>query len=86
MYGNIISENENNIKSEKILFAVYGTADKTDFSDFSHFGIQTTKYAFGEAIRKELFFTRFVDFLETHHISLENLRDFDFSDFFAHSS
>ena len=56
------------------------------FSDFSHFSTQTTKYAFGEAIRKELFFTHFVDFLETHHISLENLHNFDFSDFFAYSS
>jgi len=56
------------------------------FSDFSHFSSQTTKYAFGEAIRKELFFTRFVDFLETRNISFENLHDFDILDFFEHSS
>ncbi|MCL2313623.1 MAG: transposase, partial [Firmicutes bacterium] len=56
------------------------------FSDFAHFSTQTTKYAFGEAIRKELFFTQFVDFLETRNISLQNLHNFDFSDFFAHSS
>jgi len=56
------------------------------FSDFSHFSTQTIKYAFGEAIRKELFFTQFVDFVETRHISFENLYDFDISDFFAHSS
>ena len=52
------------------------------FADFAEFSTQTTKYAFGEAIRKELFFTHFVDFVETHHISLENLYDFDISDFF----
>jgi len=56
------------------------------FCDFSDSSTQTTKYAFGEAIRKELFFAQFVDFLETQHISFENLHDLDFSDFFAHSS
>jgi len=56
------------------------------FSDFSHFSTQTTKYAFGEAIRKELFFAQFVHFVETHHISFENLHNFDISDFFAHSA
>jgi len=56
------------------------------FSDFSHFSTQTTKYAFGEAIRKELFFAQFVDFVETRHISFENLHDFDIFDFFAFSS
>jgi hypothetical protein len=56
------------------------------FSDFSHLSPQTTKYAFGEAIRKELFFAQFVDFLETRRISLECLRDFDILDFFVHSS
>jgi len=52
------------------------------FSDFSEFSPQTTKYAFGEAIRKELFFTQFIDFVETHDISLENLHDVDIFDFF----
>ena len=52
------------------------------FADFSEFSPQTTKYAFGEAIRKELFFTQFVDFVETHHISLVNLCDLDIFDFF----
>ena len=56
------------------------------FSDLADLSTQTIKFAFGEAIRKELFFTRFVDFVETHHISLENLHDFDLFDFFAHSS
>jgi len=55
------------------------------FSDFSDVSPQTTKYAFGEAIRKELFFVNFVDFLETHHISTVDFRDFDLSDFFASS-
>ena len=56
------------------------------FSDFVHASTQTTKFALGDAIRKDLFFTHFVDFIETRHISLENLRDFDFFDFFAASS
>jgi len=56
------------------------------FSDFSLFSAQTTKYAFGEAIRKELFFAQFVDFIETRHISFDNFHDFDFYDFFAHST
>ena len=55
----------------------------TFFADFSEFSPQTTKYAFGEAIRKELFFAHFVDFVETHHISLEHLRDLDIFDFFV---
>ena len=55
----------------------------TFFADFSEFSTQTTKYAFGEAIRKELFFAHFVDFLETHDISLENLCDLDILDFFV---
>jgi len=29
LYGNIISENKDNIKSQKIFFAVYGVADET---------------------------------------------------------
>jgi len=56
------------------------------FSDFSLFSTQTAKYAFGEAIRKELFFTQFIDFLETHHISFDNLYDFDISNFFGFSA
>jgi len=56
------------------------------FTDFSDVSTQTTKYALGEAIRKELFFAQFVDFIETRHISLDNLHDFDILDFFAHSS
>jgi len=55
------------------------------FSDFSLFSTQTAKHALGDAIRKELFFTQFVDFVETHHISAEHLHDFDFLDFFASS-
>jgi hypothetical protein len=55
------------------------------FSDFSDLSPQTTKYAFGEAIRKELFFAQFVDFVETRHISLEQLHDFDILDVFAQS-
>jgi len=60
-------------------------ADKF-FSDFSDVSTQTAKCAFGEAIRKELFCQQFFRLVETHHISLENLHDFDFSDFFAYSS
>ena len=56
------------------------------FSDFAHFSAQTTKYAFGEAIRKELFFAQFVAFLEKRHISFDNFHDLDFSDFFDHSA
>jgi len=56
------------------------------FSDFALFSTQTTKYAFGEAIRKELFFANFVDFLEKRHISFDNFHDFDILDFFAHSA
>jgi len=56
------------------------------FVDFAHFSPQSTKYAFGEAIRKDLFFAHFIDFVETHHISFDNLRDFDFSDFFVQPS
>jgi len=56
------------------------------FADFSLASTQTTKFALGEAIRKDLFFAHFVDFIENRHISLEFLHDFDFSDFFAHSS
>ena len=56
------------------------------FSDFAQASSQTTKFALGNAIRKDLFFTQFVDFIETRHISFENFHDFDFSDFFAHSS
>jgi len=56
------------------------------FSDFSHFSTQTTKYAFGEAIRKDLFFALFVDFIETRHISFDNVHNFDFFDFFHYSA
>jgi len=56
------------------------------FTDFSDASTQNVKYAFGDAIRKELFFTQFRDFLETRHISFENLRDFDILDFFVFSS
>jgi hypothetical protein len=56
------------------------------FVDFSDASTQTAKFAFGEAIRKELFFTQFVYFAETHHISFDNLHDFDILDFFACSS
>jgi len=56
------------------------------FSDFAHASTQTTKYAFGDAIRKDLFFVQFANFLETRNISLVNLHDCDFSDFFVHSA
>ena len=56
------------------------------FADFSLASTQTTKFALGDAIRKDLFFANFVDFIEKRHISLDCLHDFDFSDFFAHSS
>jgi len=56
------------------------------FADFSLASTQTTKFALGDAIRKDLFFAHFVDFIENRHISFENLHDFDFSDFFAHSA
>jgi hypothetical protein len=52
------------------------------FADFSDFSPQTTKFAFADAIRKELFFANFVDFIETHHISLDDLSDLDIFDFF----
>jgi hypothetical protein len=52
------------------------------FADFADFSPQTTKFAFGEAIRRELFFAQFVDFVETHDISLDNLCDLDILDFF----
>jgi len=51
------------------------------FADFAELSTQTNKYAFGEAIRKELFFAQFVDFVETHLISLDNLSDLDIFDF-----
>jgi hypothetical protein len=41
---------------------------------------------FADVIRKELFFAQFLDFAETRLISSDFLRDFDFLDFFAHSS
>jgi len=56
------------------------------FSDFSDLSSQTTKYAFGEAIRKKLFLAQFMDFLETRHIYLEILPDFDILVSFALSS
>jgi len=56
------------------------------FCDFSQASTQTTKFAFGEAIRKDLFFAQFMDFVENYHISLHNLHDFDLSDFFVHSA
>ena len=56
------------------------------FSDFSLFSPQTTKYAFGDAIRKELFFANFIDFIETHHISFDSLHDIDIFNFFNISS
>jgi hypothetical protein len=54
------------------------------FADFSDFSPQTTKFAFADAIRKELFFTQFVDFIETHHISVDHLSDIDIFGFFDH--
>jgi len=47
---------------------------------------QTVKHTFGDAIRKDLFFANFVDFLETHHISSDSLDSFDILDFFDLSS
>jgi hypothetical protein len=56
------------------------------FSDFASASTQSTKFALGDAIRKDLFFLQFVDFIETHHISPDNLSDSDFFHFFDHSS
>jgi hypothetical protein len=56
------------------------------FADFSDASPQTTKFALADAIRKDLFFAHFLDFIETHHISPDNLHDLDVSDFFLHSS
>jgi hypothetical protein len=56
------------------------------FSDFSDLSPQSTKFAFADAIRKELFFAQFVDFAESHHFSSDNFHDLDILDFFAHSS
>ena len=91
-FGNYMLRSRNGIENFiNILSMTYACAKVIPFHDeffsgFSHFSTQTTKYAFGEAIRKELFLAQFVDFLETHLISLENLHDFDILDFFAHSS
>ena len=79
-------ENLINIVSISYAFAKLIPFADSFFSDFSDISVQTTKYAFGEAIRKELFFAHFLDFAETHNISFDNLRDFDILDFFAFSS
>jgi len=47
------------------------------FSDFADLSPQTIKFAFADAIRKELFFANFLDFIETHHISFDNLHNID---------
>ena len=91
-FGNYMLRRKNGIENFiNIISMTYACAKVIPFSDeffsdLSHFSTQTTKYAFGEAIRKELFFARFADFVETHHISLQNLHDFDIIDFFDHSS
>ena len=74
-----------------ILSLSYSCSKLLPFSDSSFEFLksespQTVKHAFGDAIRKELFFANFVDFLETHHISSDSLDSFDFSDFFDLSS
>jgi len=56
------------------------------FSDLSLFSTQTVKYAFGEAIRKELFFTQFLHFVETRNISFDRLHELDILDFFDASA
>lgn len=56
------------------------------FADFADASSQTAKFAFADAIRKELFFADFVHFLESRHISSDFFLDFDFSVFLAHSS
>jgi hypothetical protein len=87
-FGNYMLRSKQGIENFVNLLAISYSCTKlipfTDsfFADFSEFSPQTTKYAFGEAIRKELFFTQFVDFVETHHISLDNLCDLDIFDFF----
>ena len=91
-FGNYMLRSKNGIENLiNIISLSYASAklipfEDSFFSDFAHFSTQTTKYAFGEAIRKELFFTQFIDFLETRNISLHNLYDFDISDFFDYSS
>jgi len=81
-FGNYMLRSKNGIENFVNLLSVsYACVrlipfEDSFFVDFSEFSTQTTKYAFGEAIRKELFFTLFVDFLETRNISLEHLHDF----------
>jgi len=91
-FGNYRLRSKQGIENFVSLMAISYSCTKlipfTDafFADFSEFSPQTTKYAFGEAIRKDLFFAQFVHFVETHHISLENLRNIDISDFFDYSA
>ena len=91
-FGNYMLRSKNGIENFVNLLSISYACAKcipfSDefFSDFSHLSTQTTKYAFGEAIRKDLFFAQFMDFVETHHISLQNLNYFDVSNFFAHSA
>jgi len=91
-FGNYMLRSKNGIDNFVNLLAVSYACAKcipfsdSVFSDFAHFSTQTTKYALGEAIRKELFFTQFVDFAEKHHISFDNLHDLDIFDFFDHSA
>jgi len=56
------------------------------FSDLSDVSSQTIKCAFGEAIRKELFFASFVDFLEARNFSTLDIHSLDCSDFLDFSS
>jgi hypothetical protein len=79
---------ENFVNSISISYAAAKLIPFEDsfFADFALASTQATKFALGDAIRKDLFFTRFVDFLETRHISSGNFHDLDFFDFFDFSS
>ena len=45
MYGNIISENEDNIKSQRVFFAIYGVIDKTIGTQASDVAVGSNEYA-----------------------------------------
>jgi len=75
-------ENFINIMSISYAFAkLIPFADEL-FCDFSYESTQTIKYAFGEAIRKEIIFVQFVDFAEKHGISSASLLNLDIFCFF----
>jgi hypothetical protein len=54
--------------------------------DFAYLSPQTFKFALGEAIRNDLFFSRFVDFIENSNISFNDLSNIDLQDFINFSA